>query len=87
MPALKQPRRKPKPDTTRQKAARASANHLKDLKRAHGGPPSDVEVRERSAVRFVVPVPERSWCTSPAELCAELGEGSEPQPGSMELSE
>jgi hypothetical protein len=67
-------RRKPKPDTARQKAVRACAEHLKDLKRAHGSPPADVKVRESSTVCFVSPVPDGSYCTSPAQLCAELGE-------------
>ena len=66
--------RKPKTDTARQKAVGACAKHLKDLKRAHGRPPADVKVGESSAVRLVAPVPEGSYCTSPAELCAELGE-------------
>ncbi len=78
-------RRKPKPDTARQKAVRASAKHLKDLKRAHGRPPPDVKVRQSSTVRLISPVPEGSYCTSPAQLCAELGEG--PRSRSAELSE
>lgn len=68
------PRRKPKTDTARQKAAAACAKHLKDLKRAHGHAPPDVPVPASSTVRFISPVPDGSYCTSPAQLCAELGE-------------
>jgi hypothetical protein len=67
-------RRKPKTDTARQKSVRACAEHLTDLKRAHGRPPADVQVPKRSAVRLVIPPPDGSYCTSPAQLCAELGE-------------
>ena len=68
------PRRKPRTNTARQKAVAACANHLKDLRRAHGRPPADVKVRISSTVRFIAPVPDGSCCTSPAQLCAELGE-------------
>ena len=78
-------RRKAKPDTARQKAVRASNKHLKDLKRAHGHPPPDVKVRQSSTVRLIVTVPEGSYCTSPAQLCAELGERPETRPQSTEL--
>ncbi len=61
-------------DTAREKSALASARHLNDLKQAHGRPPPDVGVPSRSVVRLVSPVPEGSWCTSPAQLCAELAE-------------
>lgn len=61
-------------DTARQKSARACARHLDDLKEAHGRPPPDVKVRMMSAVRLVVPPPQGSFCTSPAQLCAELAE-------------
>jgi hypothetical protein len=87
MSASTRPRRKPKPDTARQKAARACAKHLKDLKRAHGRPPPDVNVRQSSTVPLISPVPDGSYCTSPAQLCAELGEGPEPRPLSAELGE
>jgi hypothetical protein len=76
MPEPVPPRKKKKPtaDTARERSARACAKHLDDLKRAHGNPPPDVNVPSRSVVRLVSPVPEGSWCTSPAQLCAELAE-------------
>ena len=55
-------------------AIRASARHLKDLRRAHAAPPSDVKVNKRGIPRLVPPIIEQSWCTSPAALCAELAE-------------
>ena len=75
MTASVPPRRKrPKTDTKRGRAIRACAHHLKDLEEAHGHPPADVPVRKTSAPRLVAPVPEGSYCTSPAQLCAEIGE-------------
>ncbi len=68
------PRRKPKTDTARAQATGACARHLRDLKRAHGGPPRDVRVPRTSTPRLISPVPDRSYCTSPAQLCAELAE-------------
>jgi hypothetical protein len=70
----KSKRKKPSADTAREKSLRACAKHLKDLKRAHRRPPPDVKVPMSSTVRFIAPVPEGSWCTSPAQLCAELAE-------------
>lgn len=68
-------RRKPaKKETQRMEAARACAQHLADLRRAHKGPPPDVPVRSTSIPRRVSPIPDASWCTSPAQLCAELAE-------------
>jgi hypothetical protein len=61
-------------ETDRERAAKACAEHLEDLKQAHGIPPPDVKVPSRSAVRLVVPPPQGSFCTSPAQLCAELAE-------------
>lgn len=65
-------RRAPTEETVRMAAIVACAAHLKDLKRAHGRPPPDVKLAPE-------PVPCRpsapaanSYCTSPAELCAEL---------------
>ena len=55
-------------------AMRASARHLKDLRRAYTAPPADVEVNQRGIPRLVAPILEQSWCTSPAALCAELAE-------------
>jgi hypothetical protein len=65
-------RKPPKPDTERMALMRASARHLKDLKRAHAAPPADVAVDMRRTPRFVAPIPEASYCTSPAALCADL---------------
>ena len=68
-------RRKPaKTDTERAEAIRASAAHLADLRRAHRTAPPDVRLPSRDAVRLVCPIPDASWCTSPAQLCAELAE-------------
>jgi len=68
------PRRRKSKATAREKAAAACAKHHRDLKRAHGNPPPDVKVHSRSTAPLISPVPEGSWCTSPAQLCAELGE-------------
>ena len=67
-------RRPPKVDTERADAIRSSARHLKDLQRAHKGPPADVQVNARGIPKFVAPILEQSYCTSPAALCAELAE-------------
>jgi hypothetical protein len=75
MRAPVQPRRKPpKTDTERAELIVACARHLRDLNRAHRGAPADVRVKSTSTPRFVAPVESRSWCSSPAQLCAELGE-------------
>ena len=44
------------------------------LVRAHKRPPADVEVNTRGVPKFVPPIIEQSYCTSPAALCAELAE-------------
>jgi hypothetical protein len=68
-------RRKPaKTETGRMEAIRASAAHLADLQCAHGRPPPDVPLPNRLAVRLVCPIPDASWCSSPAQMCAELAE-------------
>jgi hypothetical protein len=67
-------RRPPKIDTERMACKRASARHLKDLRRAHKEPPPDVLVNKRGIPRLVPPILEQSYCTSPAALCVELGE-------------
>jgi len=72
--ALKPRRKPPKKDTERAEAARACARHLKDLKRVHGRPPADVAVRPVAIPKYVNPISSASWCTSPAQLCAELAE-------------
>jgi hypothetical protein len=75
-------RRPPKVDTERAEAIRSCARHLKDLRRAHSGAPASVQVNERGLPKFVPPILEQSFCTSPAALCAELAEpikASEPR--------
>ncbi len=68
-------RRKPaKIDTDRALAIRACAQHLADLRRAQPRPPASVALPERAAVRLVCPIPDGSWCSSPAQMCAELAE-------------
>jgi len=74
MTASKSRRKPPKIDTERAEAAKACAGHLKDLKRLHGRPPADVAIRPVAIPKFVNPIPSASWCTSPAQLCAELAE-------------
>ncbi|HLH48927.1 MAG TPA: hypothetical protein VKV96_06270 [Roseiarcus sp.] len=65
-------RRAPKIDTARMEAIAACAAHLRDLKRAHRAPPPDVEVAASGAPHRLAPAATGSYCTSPAELCAEL---------------
>ena len=69
-----QRRRETNIETARMGAVRASAAHLADLKREHGKPPPDVRLPSRAAVRLVCPIPSASWCSSPAQMCAELAE-------------
>ena len=72
--SAKPPRKPPRTDTERTELIRASARHLRDLRREHGRPPADVPVPSNPIPRLVSPVPAGSWCTSPAQLCAELAE-------------
>lgn len=67
-------RRPPKLDTERALAMRACGRHLDDLRRAQRQPPGNVAVSERGVPKFVPLIIEQSYCTSPAALCAELGE-------------
>jgi hypothetical protein len=67
-------RRPPKVDTERAEGIRSCARHLKDLHRAHKHTPADVRVSARGLPKFVAPILEQSYCTSPAALCAELAE-------------
>src|ERR1700761_34664 len=67
-------RRPPQVDTERAEAIRSSARPLKDLQRFHKRPPADVQVKTRGLPKFVSPILELSYCTSPAALCAELAE-------------
>jgi hypothetical protein len=64
-------RRAPKTKTARMEAVAACAAHLRDLKRAHGRLPADVAVA-MGAPRRILPAAPSSYCTSPAELCAEI---------------
>ena len=59
-------------DTRRQKAMRASAGHLLDLRRTHGCPPADVKLARVAIPKRLPGEPTASWCSSPAQLCAEL---------------
>jgi hypothetical protein len=65
-------RRGPKIETRRMLAIIACAAHLKDLKRAHRQPPPDVEVAPSAGLRRLAPTPPHSYCTSPAQLCADI---------------
>jgi hypothetical protein len=65
-------RRPPKVDTERAEAQRRCARHLDDLRQAYAEPPADVAVSDRGLPKFVAPIIEQSYCTSPAALCAEL---------------
>jgi hypothetical protein len=67
-------RRPPKVDTERAEAVRSCARHLKDLRRAQRQFPASVRVSVRGLPKFVSPILEQSYCTSPAALCAELAE-------------
>jgi hypothetical protein len=67
-------RRPPKVDTERAEAVRSSARHLRDLRRAHKHTPANAKVNTRGLPKFVSPILELSYCTSPAALCAELAE-------------
>jgi hypothetical protein len=58
---------------------RASARHLKDLRRAHQAPPADVPVNNRGIPKLVPPILEQSYCTSPAALCADLADPMGPE--------
>jgi hypothetical protein len=80
-------RRPPKVDTERAEAIRSSARHLKDLLRAHKHPPADVRVNTRGLPKFVSPILELSYCTSPAALCAELAEPIKAAAPPAELAE
>jgi hypothetical protein len=71
MGSSSQGKRAPKVMTRRMKAVAACAAHLKDLHRAHGRPPPDVQVGEGLPQR-IAPVAPSSYCVSPADLCAEL---------------
>ena len=65
-------RRPPRSNTERQQAAGACAAHLRDLRRAHGRPPADVALPKVAIPLHLSGEPIASYCTSPANLCAEL---------------
>jgi hypothetical protein len=65
-------RRASKEKTARMAAIAACAAHLRDLKRAHVRPPPDVEVAPELVPWRPSQPPASSYCTSPADLCAEL---------------
>jgi hypothetical protein len=69
------PRRRPaKVDTERAEAMRSCARNLKDLQRFQRKFPDNVVVNSRGLPKFVPPILELSYCTSPSALCAELAE-------------
>jgi hypothetical protein len=70
-------RRPPKVDTERAEAVLSCARHLKDLQRAQRQFPASVRVSARGLPKFVAPILEQSYCTSPAALCAELAESGD----------
>src|ERR1700704_6484013 len=80
-------RRPPKVDTERAEAIRSSARHLKDLQRAHKHTPVNAQVNTRGLPKFVSPILELSYCTSPAALCAELAEPIKAAPPPPELAD
>ncbi|MGD0761631.1 MAG: hypothetical protein ABR929_00320 [Roseiarcus sp.] len=65
-------RRPPRSETERQQAVSACAAHLRDLKRVHGRPPADVKLKSVAVPQRLTGEPVASYCTSPAQLCAEL---------------
>jgi len=67
-------RRASNTDTARAAAEKASRQHLKDLRRAHGQPPAELAIPSRSVPRRVDPEPWASFCSSPAQMCVELAE-------------
>jgi len=67
-----QNRRPAKTETERQEAQRVCAAHLRDLKRAHGRPPADVDLASVAVPKRLSGEPIASYCASPAQLCAEL---------------
>lgn len=65
-------RRPPKTETDREEAATTCRLHLRDLKRAHGRPPADVDLPRVAIPQRPTGEPVGSYCTSAAILCAEL---------------
>jgi hypothetical protein len=67
-------RRASSADTRSAAAEKACRLHLKDLRRAHSHPPADLVIASRSIPGRIAAAPWASFCTSPAQLCAELAE-------------
>ncbi len=72
MVEIRKRRRRSSGETQRQNALRASASHLRDLQRAHGRPPADVALASVAIPARLPGEPAASYCSSPAQLCAEL---------------
>lgn len=68
----KKKRRRSVEDTERQRFARQSARHLRDLMRAHDAPPPDVQLRPVAVPRRLETTAFGSFCSSAADLCAEI---------------
>ena len=56
---------------------RACARHLKDLRRAHSARRRTFRSANAARPKFVPPIIEQSYCTSPAALCVELARSRE----------
>ncbi len=67
-------RRPPRTKTERQEAVAACAAHLGDLRQAHGSPPAAVPLASVAIPKRLSGEPVASYCTSPAQLCAELAQ-------------
>ena len=63
------------------------ARHLRDLHRAQKRTPANASVSTRGLPKFVSPILELSYCTSPAALCAELAEPIKAAPSPAPLAE
>jgi len=59
-------------DTERQRAKRACRRHLQDLRKAHERPPASLALKRTSVPLRIAPVAPASYCSSPAQLCAEI---------------
>ena len=68
----KKKRRRSAEDTERQRFARQSARHLRDLQRAYDAPPPEVALRPVAVPQRMKTVAFGSFCTSAADLCAEI---------------
>ena len=59
-------------DTAKQAKARACRRHLQDLRNAYERPLPDVAIASSAIPVRISPVEISSFCTSSAELCADL---------------